>query len=262
MHFTHCKLLYWSYEKHLFPDVPAHVHNYFQIEYCVNGAIRFTSGQQKMHLKAGEYMVIPPGTSHAISYEGKDLEYYSFKFEVENLPEKASSQLILQRSCLLNTWISESLVHLRPPDQYLNMPINENRVILEALLLNMLKQALTPFSADNNRPQLLCDLAGLVAAHGAQVNVKSAAESMNINIPQLKYRYKLLQEDQQSIKNVSLKRFIDSELIKIIDRLLFYSDLSLSEIAAQTRFNNIYTFSRFVARMTGLPPSARRNMKK
>lgn len=261
MQFLNCHLLHWSYEKHHFPDVPEHVHNYFQIEFCVSGAIRFTSGMQKMLLKAGEYMLIPPGTKHAMVYEGKDLEYYSFKFEVENLPEKLSNQLIMQSVSSLNNWVSESLVHLRPHDQYLNMPINDNRIILEALLLNMLKQALTPFSA-GNRPKLLRDIVDLVAARGASVNVQTVAEVMRINLTQLKYRYKLIQQNLSETERMTLKEFIDNELIKLIDRFLFYSDLSLTEIAEQTRFNNIYTFSRFVTRMTGSPPSIRRNAKK
>ena len=60
---------------------------------------------------------------------------------------------------------------------------------------------------------------------------------------------------------MTLKEFADRELMKQIDRLLFYSDLTLGDIADQTMFNNIYTFSRFVKRLTGETPSHRRANK-
>ena len=264
MDFISCHLLHWSYEKHAVPEVPEHIHSYYQIELCVNGLIKFASGNRKLHLHSGEWMLIPPGTVHSMIYEGKELEYYSFKFEVTNQNIPVGNELLFQCRDTLSTWVINSLAALRPPDRFLYMPINENRIILEALLLSMLQQALTPIASKPLLPKLLRDISDMIAEEGANVNIQRAAEHLQMNVSQLKYRYKLAQKEYAlpGISNLTLKEFLDRELMKQIDRFLFYSDLSLGDISDQTMFNNIYTFSRFVKRLTGETPSRRRADKR
>jgi AraC-like DNA-binding protein len=263
MDFINCHLLHWSYEKHTVPEVPEHTHSYFQIELCVNGLIKFKSQCSNLALHSGDWMLIPPGTPHSMIYEGRDLEYYSFKFEVVSPDIMIGSNLILQEADVLSSWVINSLSTLRPPDRYLYMPINENRVVLEALLLSMLQQALTTIAGKPVMPKLLQNIADMIAEEGAKVNIQRAAERLQMNIPQLKYRYKIICREYPAVglANVTLKEFLDRELMKQIDRLLFYSDLPLGDISEQTMFNNIYTFSRFVKRLTGETPSHRRCRK-
>ena len=262
MNFVNCHLLHWSYEKHAVPEVPEHIHGYYQIELCVNGLIKFKSGKQKLQLRSGEWMLVPPGTVHSMIYEGRDLEYYSFKFEVCNQDIAVGNELIFQHSDTLSAWVINTLAALRPPDRFLYMPINENRIILESLLLSMLQQALTPIANKPLLPKLLHDIADMIAEEGANVNIQRAAEHLQMNVSQLKYRYKLAQKEYAAgISDLTLKEFLDRELMKQIDRFLFYSDLSLGDISDQTMFNNIYTFSRFVKRLTGETPSRRRANK-
>ena len=263
MDFVNCHLLHWSYEKHAVPAVLEHIHSYYQIELCVNGVIKFNSGKSKLRLHSGEWMLIPPGTPHSMTYEGKDLEYYSLKFAVNNLEQVVDKSLIFQPANKLSAWIISALVDQRPPDQYLYMPINENRVVLETLLLSMLQQALSPIKNHSSTPRLLREIANIVAEEGAMVNAQLVAGRMQMNVAQLKYRYELVaREHFAGAKNhLTLKQFFDRELMKQIDRFLFYSDLALGEISAQTKFNNIYTFSRFVKRLTGQTPTRRRAEK-
>ena len=259
MKFINCNLLHWSYEKHAVPVVPEHIHSYYQIELCVQGTIKFTSGKKQLQLHAGEWMLIPPETLHGMIYEGKDLEYYSFKFAVNGLDIAPERKLHFQASDPLSLWVIDSLVSQRPPNRYLYMPINENRMVLEALLQSMLQHALAPVDGKSPQPELLRSIADLIASEGAMINIQRAAEKLDLNVSQLKYRYKnLCNEYDFPEKDLTLKEFIDHELIKQIDRFLLYSTLSLGEIARQTKFNNIYTFSRFVKRMTGENPSKRR----
>ena len=263
MNFINCHLLHWSYEKHSVPEVPEHIHSYYQIELCVNGIIKFTSKCGKLYLHSGEWMLIPPGTPHGMIYEGKDLEYYSFKFEVNDQDILPGNELFFQRANVLSNWVINSLSALRPPDRYLYMPINENRVILETLLLSMLQQALTPIARKPAMPKLLRDISDMIAEEGAGVNIQRAAERLQMNVPQLKYRYKIAIREYMpaGYEKITLKEFFDRELMKQIDRFLFYSDLPLGDISDQTMFNNIYTFSRFVKRLTGETPSRRRANK-
>ena len=259
MQFTRCHLLHWSLAAGNVPDVPEHVHNFYQIELCVNGFIQFNNRNQKIKLKSGEWMLIPPGTAHSMTYGGKDLQYYSFKFEVENLPQPVAPQLFFQPVTPLGSWVLQAFAGQHPSDKYLFLPINENRPVLECLLLSMLQQVLTPLQNPDFTPQLLRDLTNLVAEGGALTNVQNAAENLNLNVSQLKYRYRQVRElpGGKSLPGTP-KEFIDQKLMHEIDRFLFYSSLTLTQIARQTNFNNIYTFSRFVKRMTGQSPLHRR----
>lgn len=259
MNFINCHLLHWSYEKHSVPVVPEHMHSYYQIELCVNGVIKFTSAGRKLQLRAGEWMLIPPETAHGMIYEGKNLEYYSFKFEVSNLDFEPESRLIFQSADPLSSWVIDSLVSQRPANRYLYMPINENRMVLEALLQSMLQHTLTPVNSTSQQPKLMRLIADLITEEGALINIQHAAEKLDLNVSQLKYRYKnACAECDAAHRKLTLKEFIDQELIRHIDRFLIYSSLPLGEIAQQTNFNNIYTFSRFVKRLTGQSPSERR----
>ena len=263
MNFINCHLLHWGYEKHAVPEVPEHIHNYYQIELCVTGLVKFTNAPGKRCLHSGEWVLIPPDTPHGMIYEGKNLEYYSFKFEVNDHSIMLNSELIFQNANVLSSWVIDSLSKQRPPDRYLHMPINENRTVLEALLVSMLQQALTPIAGKPVMPKLLRDISDMVAAGGAGVNIQRAAEHLQMNVSQLKYRFRMAMQEYSGAdgKKMSLKEFIDQELMKQIDRFLFYSDLPLGDIAEQTVFNNIYTFSRFVKRVTGENPSRRRAKK-
>ena len=255
MKFPQCRLLYWSYSDHTFQDVPSHRHSYFQIEICVCGFIDLQSGNRQFRLNAGDWVLIPPETEHAMSYAPDNMEYYSLKFSVNDLPGTVAPEPIFQSNGVLSSWVISSLKN-QGSWNYNYMPIDENRKILELLLLSMLHEALVPVPDTAPMPEILQKLSALVAEEGAKINIKTASEILNISPNQLKYRAVAALEEYSP--GTGVKEFIDQQLLKNIDRLLFYSEQSLSRIAEQMKFNNIYTFSRFVHRLTGQSPSQRR----
>lgn len=255
MRFTRCNLLHWGYENHPVPDVPAHRHDYFQIELCVKGFIDLTTQTGKLHIAPKEWVLIPPETEHAMRYAAEGLEYYSFKFSVSDLAFLPPAEVLFSGQDNLSCWIIDSLKTQRPANCYKCMPINENRSVLEALLLSMLQRALLPVNTPQ-LPETLQKLQSLIASEGARVNIKNAGEMLNMAPNQFKYRARTALNELA--ENITLKDFIDRELLHHTDRMLFYSDLSINKIAERLNFNNIYTFSRFVRRLTGESPLQRR----
>jgi AraC family transcriptional activator of pobA len=63
-------------------------------------------------------------------------------------------------------------------------------------------------------------------------------------------------------KNMSLKKFFDSSRMEYIRKYLAYSDLTMTEIAENSGFEDVYSFSRFVKTQTGLAPLKLRNKLK
>ncbi len=259
MELLECCLWHWEHEVGTVPATAEHLHPYFQIELCIHGLIRMKSGREELALHAGDWVLLPPETPHRIDYSGENLEYYSFKFGVEHLTAAIASRPVRVRCDDLTRWCIDALRRQHGTEARSYLEINANRPILEAVLLVMLHHALKPFGAAEARPRLLTALGDMVFGEAARINVQAAAEKLNMTVSQLKYRFaSALEEAHYPEPRPTLKQYLDREIMNQVDRYLYYSDLPLGEIARQTRFNNIYTFSRFVRRMTGISPSERR----
>ena len=253
-----CRLLYWEHETGEVPAVKEHEHGYFQIELCIHGEIRLRSGDDRTVLNAGDWVLLPPGTPHRMEYSGSDLEYYSLKFQVDHLDAPPPRALPVPHDAL-SAWCILNLRAQHEPGAGGCQAVASNRPILEGLLLILLQYALAPRAeANREAPGLRAALRALVAAEGARVSVKYAALKLNRSTSRLQYQYRLARSEADPEERCSLKQFLDRELQARIDRCLFYSDLPLTRVAAELHFNNVYTFSRFCRRMTGMPPSARR----
>ncbi len=260
MNLPSCQLLHWEHERGTVPTTTPHQHPYFQIELCINGFIRVFTPDKKEELTSDEWILLPSGTQHHMIYSQDNLEYYSFKFTVENLPEQPPSEALKVSGDELTRWCISTLQRQHDAETRSYQEINSNRPILEAILLVMIQHALKPLAPRSDRPKLLTALAELVAGEGAWINVQNAAEKLQLSLSQLKYQYALaIRELPETEPHLTLKQYLDIQLMQLIDRYLYYSDLPLGEIAAQTKFNNIYTFSRFCRRMTGVAPSLRRH---
>ena len=76
---------------------------------------------------------------------------------------------------------------------------------------------------------------------------------------QLNYQFaKELKKFNLLPEEYSVKKIIDEALLYLINRYLIYTDFPLGTVSRQLKFNNVYTFSRFYKRLTGISPSSRR----
>lgn len=70
----------------LFPFVPLHWHNEFELNYMVSGRSEFTYGEDKFIAKAGDIIVVPPNRLHALyPYENDTQVYNTLVFQEELL---------------------------------------------------------------------------------------------------------------------------------------------------------------------------------
>ena len=81
-----------------------------------------------------------------------------------------------------------------------------------------------------------------------------------MNTAQLNYQFsKTLKQHDLPHEQYSVKKIIDEALLYLINRYLDFTDFSLEAIASQMKFNNVYTFSRFYKRLSGISPGRRRS---
>ena len=114
----------------------------------------------------------------------------------------------------------------------------------------------------SHEPEIFKKIRDTVLIAGAAINVESCAERLNMSTQQLNYQFsKALKEYGLSPDEYSVKKIIDQAILYQIDRYLDFTDFSLSMIASQLKFNNVYTFSRYYKRLTGISPVKRRQQR-
>ena len=235
-------------------------HPYCQLEICCAGHLLMTTGDGKFVLRSGDMLLLPPGTGHYVTYPDETNKFYSLKFEASTAPAHAT--LLLNNT--LTQWCINSLNFCHPADARYAMPItNSNREIVEGVLAACMKR----FCADEekhriNEPDIFKKIRDAVLSSGEALNVESCAERLNMSAVQLNYQFsKALKEYKLPVEKYSVKKLIDQAILHQIDRYLDFTDFSLSMIASQLKFNNVYTFSRYYKRLTGISPVKRRHQK-
>ena len=235
-------------------------HPYCQLEICESGHLLMTTDHGKFVLRSGDMLLLPPGTGHYVTYPDENNKFYSLKFE----SSAATTTPTLILNCILSQWCINSLNFCHPADARYAMPItNSNREFVEGVLAVCMKH----FCADEvkrqtGEPEIFKKIRDAVLISGKAINVESCAENLNMSAAQLNYQFsKALKEHGVSPENYSVKKLIDQAILHQIDRYLDFTDFSLSMIAQQLKFNNVYTFSRYYKRLTGISPVKRRQQR-
>ncbi len=235
-------------------------HPYCQLEICEAGHLLMTTDQGKFVLQAGDMLLLPPGTGHYVTYPDENNKFYSLKFEAAAAPDEPALLL----NCDFNLWCIKSFNFCHSEDARYAMPItNNNREIVEGVLTLCMKRFMPErVQHRSHEPEIFKKIRDTVLFSGAAINVEDCAERLNMSTQQLNYQFsKALKEYDLSPDKYSVKKIIDQAILYQIDRYLDFTDFSLSMIASQLKFNNVYTFSRYYKRLTGISPVKRRQQR-
>jgi len=78
---------------------------------------------------------------------------------------------------------------------------------------------------------------------------------------QLNYDYTYLSNLFSEVKGITIQQFIIIHKIERVKELLFYGELNLTEISFKTHYSSVAHLSNQFKKVTGLTPSAYRNLK-
>lgn len=249
------KLEFFSHECGVPLHDRMHNHPYWQLEYILDGkGISLSDETGKRHTAGSEiFILIPPLAEHAFERTGNGGEVYSYKFSLppgENL--ETVPRLRIFRAVNFAGRIAQELRHLAGDP-------SSDAARLCAGLIGMLLDSLPASPKNETEPELLRELHSLVQSRRRELNVQTAAETLGFDVSQLKYRFRLIAEAHpERTAGTSVKRWIDRELMTLAERYLVYSRLSMTEIARELRFPDVYSFSRFVRRISERPPKSHR----
>ena len=258
------ELLYWgrSWGK-LTPGVGKRgfeYHPYCQLEVCEEGHLLMYTEHGKFVLRAGDMLLLPPGTGHYVTYPDEHNKFYSLKFEASETPETPAMFF----NSTFTDWCIKSLNYCHPENARYAMPITDsNREICEGILKLCMERFCRQGSKHgSHEPEIFKKIRNSVLSAAAAINVEDCAERLGMNAAQLNYQFcKALKEFNLPQAEYTVKKIIDQAILYQIDRYLDFTDFSLSMIARQLKFNNVYTFSRYYKRLTGISPVKRRQQR-
>lgn len=242
MPFINVQINYLEYVvRHFGDNADYHSHNVWQAEFIMEGSVICNLQDQKLALTPLNILVIPPGVFHSFDYEGKTNKYYSVKFSCDETsytlpllfdnPEDVIPIRNYLVSILKNNTDQASIaIHMQ----------NIIKILLEIDLLSNKEVQEKNYSEQIRDYLMTCPI--------PYPNAEDVAAYMKVCRPYLSKKIK-------AESNVSLKPFIDIQRMSSAKVLLQMSDLSISEIAFQLSFPDVFSFSKFFKRITQKSPS-------
>ncbi len=219
-----------------------HSHSYCQLEYCIDGKLIASSLGREIVLLPGEFWLIPPEIEHKFHKTDSPQDFISIKFRATDCPEPQVSR---DPVCLFHLDTIRDLIDGKGRFKTYSQ---ESRIVIEdalsCLLRHLAKMPEHPRTSDFE-----ANLLNAVLQSGAAISIDELADFFKLTKAQFKYRF------GKEFGNGNIKRHIDGVLLKMAERQLLYSALSLSQIARELRFSSLYAFSRYFKHHRGKSPS-------
>lgn len=222
-------------------NLTCHSHIMWQAEFITEGSVTTHFNDQDIEINPMKILIIPAGIFHSLSYNDKHSEYYSVKFSCDHLHH-------------LTPLIFDDPTNVRPIKKFLDEVVSNcsDTEIIAVYIRNIL-QILLEIDLVNSKalPEKNISEQVISMLEQSPSRFPSAEEIADKMLISRAYLSKQIKEET----GVSLKPFIDIQRINIGKTLLQLSELSISEIAYQLGFNDVFSFSRFFKRLTFASPS-------
>ncbi len=224
-----------------------HSHSFWQTEIINKGKAQALIGKKSLILNSKDIAFIPPKTVHGFKYiEDSEVINMSFNFQHDiNLDEddlKFDKVFSDEHIC--------SFLWQYPKDK--NFITETETLVLKHLLAGLFS---VYYDKQNSQhfPKVFTQALEYIQKNQKRyMKVGEVAAHVNSSAGYLSALFR-------KYKNMSLKKFFDSSRMEYIRKYLAYSDLTMTEIAESSGFEDVYSFSRFVKTQTGLAPLKLRN---
>ncbi len=225
-----------------------HTHDFWQLEIGVSGVIGVWDSGVSGTLLRGHALLLAPGRMHAFSYPDSAVRWVTYKFESPWTYDE-DARWTIDTGHLLAPVIS-ALAQLAPE-------VDRGGAV-ETATASSLLEAVTRYTTDagmDNVGEAAAASSTFLAridavlheAAGRHVGLEELASALHLSAGHVSNRFR-------TETGRALKPYMDETRFSQIEKLLSHSDLPIKLIAHQTGFPDMYAFSRFVKRMTGVPP--------
>lgn len=238
-------LILFKGEKHDYGKVSLHSHPFWQLEIATRGHITYVLQDEGAEvLNAGDMLLIPPYQEHEFIYDTPGAAWVTLKFERSTTGNNQWESVI--RKSLFTEKFTASL--LATITGTILRPYEKTFVegMLESLFVYIESE---DFCKTEDEPsQLVRTITDLVRErNGRPISVDEIAH-------QLSYTRSHVSKLFKQLTGENLKSFIDRVRLDKAKEMLRYSEFNISYITEELGFKDIFTFSRFFKRTTGMNP--------
>jgi len=223
-------------------------HDFWQMEFILEGNVLVCFDKSKITLSEKQILIIPPGIKHHFVYNGPR-KTWSFKFNL--YPELPEDLQILPLPRKNDNAQNLYNVLFQLLAEYKQIPTSLYDTF-EYLLGGIIVMNYAKNEDKEKIPEWASAAKEFITVNiENDINLEDLAEHLNYTRIHLSRLCKMH-------LNMKLKDFFDQEKVSIITKKLLYSHKNITEIAQETGFKDVYSFSRFYKRVIGLTPSAQR----
>ncbi len=225
-------------------NTPVHVHDFWQIEAATGQEFTALLDEREIPVRNGDILIFPPGTAHGFAYARVPVHWVTIKFSFPCPVRRVWGLLkpgspVYETAALLVSFICRSA-----------LKGDEGRRLAEGLVAAIAGMWAVHCGHRKHPYRITVDLL-IENKKGGPLTVAEAAEKNGCSTGHLSRVFR-------ELAGVTLKTYIDRARSDYLVRQLHYTTLSISEIARNTGFPDIYTFSRFIKNHTGVSPRALR----
>jgi len=227
-----------------------HDHPFWQFEIVEKGRLRAAVGEQCWEVTGGALLLIPVHVAHSFTYQEDGTLTTSVKFRLEG---PAPHDTPVRRGpSAAGSHMVHALLGLLPPGTH-EAPHYPHVVdsLLTALIAYLLAPEQTSSSAMHLSPVERIRKA-VLTREVWPVSVTELARDAGLSVSRASHLF-------HETYGTTLKSFVDQTRADLIGLHLRYSDISIKGIAATLGFDDIYSFSRFFKRLSGVSPRAFRD---
>lgn len=256
-----------------------HYHDYYQLCFIISGSFRHSQGDDSVLLHAGEAFIVPPGFVHRLHFIGTDAELYTLAFQDSFLRADIAKSNTLSFLKDLRTHNENSTIHLRlvpekkqadsirdlfecllrqqdtdcPPD------ISAAPYIISAIV-NILAQCYYQNPQHKRQPWHNSDNGQLLRRCIAYVDTNFTDPlSADTLAKQFGLSRTTLCSIFQQHTGLPVHKYIAQKRIEKAQLLIrSHPELSLSQIAGQSGYDDDSTFYRNFLKIAGVTPSGYR----
>jgi len=224
--------------------VHMHAHPFWQLEIVTRHRIGFSMDGQRHVLTSGDMALIPPHTEHEFIYDHPGAAWISLKFERNEQAGGAWGGII--RHSLFTDKFTASLQTMVTGT--ILKPFEKTFVDgwIESLFAYVGSEDF--LQSDDASGEFVRSVTDLVKEmNGKPARIGELAVRMSYTRGHLSRRFK-------SLTGENLKTYIDRIRLEKAKELLRYSEWPVSEIARELGFKDLFAFSRFFKRHTGIGP--------
>ncbi|MDQ8200139.1 AraC family transcriptional regulator [Pelagicoccus enzymogenes] len=229
-----------------------HEHPFWQIDFCLSGAIEVRVGERATVLDPGDCFVIGPRQRHCFAYLEPRNDYLSIKYELRESDRTPRLGCIrgddtLKRFLRLLQALVPKGEHAPTADA---KPLAR---VLEGLLSHLSAESDAVGGRDVGYGELVSRVLRIIdQGKGRLRQVGELARELGVTQGHLRARFK-------RETGASLKEKVDAVCMERARLLLAYSDRSVSELAEELGFPDLFAFSRYFKQRQGCSPRAYRH---